>query len=273
MALNKEAVGRRGKPATFELTDEKIRAYAAATNEDNPLFTGSGKLLALPCQAFTYSSPGMARVLGNPDLKVDFLRLVHGEQEFRYHSPAWSAQVITSEAIIAGVETKETGETLTIDTTASTADGTLLTESRFVFFIRAKGNNPKKSDPEPEPKRTYLFETSMKVAPDQATRYGHASGDRNPIHMDEEAGKRAGLGGVILHGLCTMAFASKAVIDGCLGGDATRLRRFGNRFARPVRPGNTVTTRVWADGEGRVGFDAVIEDGTVVLKNGVAEFV
>lgn len=273
MALNKEAVGRKGKPASFEITDEKIRKYAEATNEDNPLFSSAEGLLAPPCFAFTYSSPGMARVLGRPDLGVDFLRLVHGEQEFRYHQPAWSNQTVASEAVIAAIETKDTGETLTIDTRATNEVGELLTESRFVFFIRAKGGVSGKKTPEPEPARDWLFKTVMEVTPDQATRYGQASGDRNPIHMDPEAGKRAGLGGVILHGLCTMAFASQAVIDGCLDGDATRLKRFGNRFARPVRPGDTVTTRVWSEGEGRVGFDAVIQDGTVVLKNGIAEFV
>ncbi len=274
MPLNKAAVGREGEPGSFEITAEKIQKYALATNEANPLFLepgkNGGKTLAPPCFAFTYSSPGMAKVLFHKDLGIDFVRLVHGEQEFKYHAPAWSGQTVSTKAKIAAIETKDTGETFTIESETRDPAGKLLTEARFLFFIRGKGSGAKKT--EEEPARKYLFQTPMVVAPDQPIRYGNASGDTNPIHMNEAAGKAAGLGGIILHGLCTLAFASKALVDGIAKGDTTKLRRLGVRFSKPVRPGDTVTTRVWEDGPGKYGFDAVLQDGTTVLKNGGAEF-
>jgi 3-hydroxybutyryl-CoA dehydratase len=69
--------------------------------------------------------------------------------------------------------------------------------------------------------------------------YGGASGDFNPIHIDPEFGKMAGLGGNILQGLCTMAFVVKAVVDQS-GGDPASLRRIKVRFAKPVMPNDTV---------------------------------
>lgn len=53
--------------------------------------------------------------------------------------------------------------------------------------------------------------------------YAGASGDFMPIHIDPEFGKAVGLGGIILHGLCTMAFVSQMNID-WLGGDLLGLK-------------------------------------------------
>jgi acyl dehydratase len=75
----------------------------------------------------------------------------------------------------------------------------------------------------------------------RAIYYAGASGDFNPIHIDPEFGKLVGLGGVILHGLCTLGFAAKTVTDRL--GDPGRLKRLKCRFAAPVHLGDTVTTR------------------------------
>lgn len=64
--------------------------------------------------------------------------------------------------------------------------------------------------------------------------YAAASGDFNPIHIDPEVGQAAGLGGVILQGMCTMAWAVEATVNHL--GDPGALRRFRVRFTRPVKP-------------------------------------
>ena len=48
---------------------------------------------------------------------------------------------------------------------------------------------------------------------DQTFRYAEASGDPMQIHLDEEFAKAVGLPGIIIHGLCTMAFTSVAAIE------------------------------------------------------------
>ncbi|MEA3223959.1 MAG: MaoC/PaaZ C-terminal domain-containing protein [Thermodesulfobacteriota bacterium] len=70
--------------------------------------------------------------------------------------------------------------------------------------------------------------------------YAGASGDFNPIHIDPEFGEMVGLGGVILHGLCTFGFVAKAITDWT--GDPGALKRIKCRFAKPVHLGDTITT-------------------------------
>jgi len=69
--------------------------------------------------------------------------------------------------------------------------------------------------------------------------YAGASGDFNPIHIDPEFGKMVGLGGNILHGLCTMGFVTKTLVD-FAGGDPASLKKLKVRFAKPVKPMETV---------------------------------
>lgn len=69
--------------------------------------------------------------------------------------------------------------------------------------------------------------------------YAGASGDFNAIHIDPEFGKMVGLGGNILHGLCTMAFVAKAIVN-FADGDPGKLKKLKVRFAKPVKPLETV---------------------------------
>lgn len=68
--------------------------------------------------------------------------------------------------------------------------------------------------------------------------YGAASGDFNPIHIDPAVGEKAGLGGVILQGMCTMAWAVESAVNYL--GDPGALKKVRVRFSKPVAPGDTV---------------------------------
>ncbi|MEA3470781.1 MAG: MaoC/PaaZ C-terminal domain-containing protein [Thermodesulfobacteriota bacterium] len=84
------------------------------------------------------------------------------------------------------------------------------------------------------------FSASEEVDKYRTIYYAGASGDFNPIHIDPEFGKMVGLGGVILHGLCTFGFMTKTVTDWT--GDPGSLKKIKCRFAKPVHLGDTVTT-------------------------------
>jgi acyl dehydratase len=112
---------------------------------------------------------------------------------------------------------------------------------------------------------TYAFDS------DQTFRYAEASGDPVRIHLDDDAARALGLPGIIIHGLCTMAFCGRAVIDSVAGGDPTRLARLAVKFSRPVLPGQDITIRIYAGTEGGYGFEAVNAEGQAVVKDGRAE--
>jgi 3-hydroxybutyryl-CoA dehydratase len=69
--------------------------------------------------------------------------------------------------------------------------------------------------------------------------YAGASGDFNPIHIDQDVGEMAGLGGVILQGLCTMAWAVEGAVN--FIGDPGRISRVKVRFSKPVAIDDTIT--------------------------------
>jgi acyl dehydratase len=92
-----------------------------------------------------------------------------------------------------------------------------------------------------------------------------------PIHLDDALAKSMGLPGIIIHGLCTMAFTSVAVIQNECPDDPTRLQRLAVRFAKTIQPEQSITTRIWNAGNGRYAYETTSDEGTVVIKDGLAE--
>ena len=116
---------------------------------------------------------------------------------------------------------------------------------------------------------------SKQVTVEQIRQYAEASGDRNPIHLDETFARSAGLPGVIAHGMLTMAFANQMVTDWL--GDRSMLKRLQGRFAGMVVPGDDVTCSGSVaskdDAARRILINLVVTNqrGEKVFNKGVAE--
>lgn len=82
---------------------------------------------------------------------------------------------------------------------------------------------------------------ALSVTPDRyvTVRYAGASGDFNPIHIDEDYAKSVGLPGRILHGLYTMALLARAE-TGAVGGPG-KLKRLAVQFRGPAVPEEEIT--------------------------------
>jgi len=114
----------------------------------------------------------------------------------------------------------------------------------------------------------------VRITPDKflTVRYAGASGDFNPIHIDEEFAKAVGLPGRILHGLWTMAQVARAQTEAA--GGPTHLKRLSVQFRGMGVPEQEVvvsgTVREVADG--RAVIDTVAEQaGTQIIRNAEAE--
>jgi len=107
----------------------------------------------------------------------------------------------------------------------------------------------------------------------RAIYYAAASGDFNPIHLDPEVAQIAGLGGTILHGMCTMAWAVEAAVTYL--GDPGKLRKVRARFSRPVAIEDTITFEgtVTSIANGRLVAEIVARNqrGEDVLKGAAVE--
>ena len=103
---------------------------------------------------------------------------------------------------------------------------------------------------------------------DQAALY-RLTGDPHPVHIDPDVARANGFQRPILHGLCTLAVATKQVAD-TIGADLASLRRLSTRLTAPVYPGEQIALTIWESEEG-VAFRAEAGAG-VALDNGEAEF-
>jgi acyl dehydratase len=113
------------------------------------------------------------------------------------------------------------------------------------------------------------FTGSEKVDKYRPIYYAGASGDFNPIHIDPEFGKMVGLGGAILQGLCTLAFAAKTVTD--WAGDPGKLKKIKCRFSAPVMMEDTISIQgVVGDvqaGQAKINLKVTNQSGAEVLQN------
>jgi acyl dehydratase len=114
----------------------------------------------------------------------------------------------------------------------------------------------------------------LRITPDKylTVRYAGASGDFNPIHIDEEFARAVGLPGRILHGLWTMAQVARAQTEAA--GGPQHLKRLSVQFRGMGVPEQEVvvsgTVREATDG--RVTVDTIAEqDGKQIIRNAEAE--
>jgi acyl dehydratase len=114
----------------------------------------------------------------------------------------------------------------------------------------------------------------LKITPDKylTIRYAGASGDFNPIHVDEEFARQVGLPGKILHGLYSMAQVARAQTDA--GGGPQALRRLSVQFRGMGLPEHelTVTGTVREVSDGLAVVESNCEqNGKLIIRNAEAE--
>jgi acyl dehydratase len=279
MPLNKACIGKEYPPLQAAVTVEALQKYARAYDHENPFFFDprQGGIIAPPMFGVVPIWQSIVKVVTDPEVGADLLRLVHGEHDVEIFRPMRPGDWISSTAVIRSIESGATGETMAIGISARNQQGEPVQQTVFTVFIRSLGaGRPDNDSSEQEAQRGEpIAVMSQPIAADQTFRYSEASGDLNPIHLDAMVAKMAGLSGIIVHGLCTMAFCSKAIIETVCESDPRRVRRLRVRFVRPVFPGQTITTRIWA-GDQRADrrifeFDAINQNGRAVIRGGIAE--
>ena len=116
----------------------------------------------------------------------------------------------------------------------------------------------------------FVSERTVTFTKEQIAAYAEASGDHNPIHLDDDFARTVGLPGVIAHGMLQMGFMATVAAQAAGGPD--RLRRLYCRFAGMVVPGDTVNFTAQPAGEGRLELRAVNQREEPVLTKSVAEY-
>lgn len=276
-------LGQWTEDEVFEVTAERIAHYAAATND--PIEAHLQGEIAPPVFAVVPTFFSMAPAALEVAPVELLMKLVHGEQDFHFHRPIRPGDTLTCRARATGYATLSTGSTVVVYAESKNQHGELVNEQWITAFFRGvhAGQTVGELAPghaldESVIARPPVASVTAHVDEDQTFRYSPASGDPMPIHLDEEIAQMSGLPGIINHGLCTMAFTSWAALQEFADGDVSKLKRFAVRFAKPVLPGQDITTDFWELNDATVeagtrayGFKTTVE-GTVVITDGLAVF-
>ncbi len=284
MSLNRDFLGRNFGENSHLVTQDEITKYAAVIGGAQNSAYSNG--IAPPSFPVIYELPVLEQIWSDPELnggeeqaKKNVLMLVHGDQKMVFHKPLRAGTEVSFSAHIADIQDKGSGEVLALHT-ESRADGELVCKSDWGLFVRGIGSG-KKSGGSNKPSRKpvaeqavpeIVFKDVVEIPADITPRYAEASNDRNPIHLDENIAKGAGLKRIVVHGLCTMSTVMQKIIDGHLGGNPERLKSLSVRFSAPVYPGDTLELECFDAGRSAVKFEAAQEGGMKVIKGGYAEF-
>lgn len=264
MSFDLAAIGREGAARSYVVTDEALRAYADAT-DDVP---GGPVFAILP--VWETIAPASRSVASDEARK----RVVHYAQDLHLHRPLEAGMELVSHATPIALLGRPNGTSLVIRTETRTPSGELVNEQYVTEFFRgveaAESVGERPPDHRLEADGDPIAEVELPVADDQTVRYAAASGDDFAIHLDDEFARAVGLPGRIVHGLCTLAFAGRSVLQAAGVDDPRLVRRLAVRFSAPLFPGGTLTTSVWG-ADGAYGFTSLDGGGTAVLKDGLAE--
>jgi acyl dehydratase len=264
VSFDLDALGSSGEELRYEVTEEALQAYADATGD----VPGGPVFAVVP--VFAAIAPASRAVASDEARK----RAVHYEQDMLLHRPLEAGMALVSRATPVALLGRPNGTSLVIRTETRTEDGELVNEQWVTEFFRgvetAESRGERAPDHRLEADGDPIAEIAYRVADDQTERYAAASGDDFAIHLDDEFARAVGLPGRIVHGLCTMALAGRAVLEGAGVADPRAVKRLAVRFSAPLFPGETVTTRVWQVAGG-YGFESLNGEGAPVLKDGRAE--
>jgi len=133
-----------GHTDSYLVGREKVREYAAAVGEQSPLChdveaaraAGYDDVVAPPMFAAVYSWRAMGPTVLDPEVGIDFSRLVHGGQDFTWHAPVVAGDEIVTDAALA--ETAERGgmQFFTFTTRSTNQRGELVSEGRWTNIVR-----------------------------------------------------------------------------------------------------------------------------------------
>lgn len=144
MPVDSKFIGREYKPVTYVVGQEKIKEYALAVGDLNPLYTDPEfakkskyeTVIAPPMFVVVFAKEAMERLFSDGELKLDLFRLVHGEQEFNFHKIVKTNDTIKTFSKIKNIYQKNNNDFVELETKSFNQNNELVTEGIWTFIIR-----------------------------------------------------------------------------------------------------------------------------------------
>lgn len=267
----------------FKFTPKDLVIYAlgigASTKNKNDLkflyesdvdFAAIPSFFVLPALLLQMGSSMVADAL--PHQSVDLTSILHGEQyiEIMDNALPQSGELVTRGKVI---DVMDKGSGALVVTQAETYDsnGDYIVKNQSAIFVVGAGKFGGKKTPSadcipivPTPTRAPDASITYQTSKDQAALY-RMSGDLNPLHIDPNFSIIAGHAVPILHGLCTLGFSVRAVLEKYANNDPSLFKAVKARFSNPVIPGQSLKIDMWKKGK-RINFKtSIVENGKEVI--------
>jgi acyl dehydratase len=144
MAVNADVIGKTYAPTIYAVGREKVREYARAVGETNPLYldveaaraAGHEDVVAPPMFAVVYAFPSVMPVFFDPEVGIDFTRMVHGGQEFTWGPLVVAGDEIATTTTVADVSSRGRNAFFVFETTSTNQRGDTVCVGRWTNIVR-----------------------------------------------------------------------------------------------------------------------------------------
>jgi acyl dehydratase len=130
--------------ATYAVCREKVREYAHAVGETDSRYldpdaaraAGFADVVAPPMFAAVYCGRAIGAAILDPEVGIDFARMLHAAQEFTWHEPVVAGDEITTEAALEETSERAGLQFYVFKTTSTNQRGELVSEGRWTNIVR-----------------------------------------------------------------------------------------------------------------------------------------
>jgi acyl dehydratase len=145
VALDSSFIGRTYPPTPpYEVAREKIREFAEAIGDANPAYHdvdvarsfGHPDVIAPPTFAIVLSMRAAEQVVRDPDLGLDYSRVVHGEQRFVHNRPITAGDLLQVVVSVEDIRAAAGNDIVTSKSVVSTVDGALICTAYSTLVAR-----------------------------------------------------------------------------------------------------------------------------------------
>ena len=144
MPLDTKFIGKEYSSVTYVIGQEKIKEYALAIGDENPLYinpdfakkSSHGSVVAPPMFVVVYARETLINLFEDKELNLNMVRLVHGEQEFNFHKIVKANDSITTASKIKNIHQKGNNDFIEMETKSWNQNKELVSEGLWTFIIR-----------------------------------------------------------------------------------------------------------------------------------------
>jgi acyl dehydratase len=146
--LDQSFIGRSYPPASsYEVGREKIREFAEAIGDDNPIYrdpeaaraAGHPDVIAPPTFLTVINLAAINTIANDPELGLDYSRMVHGDQSFRYTRPVRAGDRLWLTTHVEDIMTRAGNDFLTVRADITDADHEPVCTTRAQLVVRGEG--------------------------------------------------------------------------------------------------------------------------------------